>query len=310
MVENIGAQRATQALASGIYSGRLMHARWAPKAHRFSYQVFMAYLDLDELDLLCGRSCFWSCTWPALFWIRRKDYFGSPAVSLKQAVLDKVESALGFRPAGPVRMLTNPRCFGVRMNPITVFYVFDASGVALQAVLAEVTNTPWDKRHVYVLDYRRSAADQWVSFGKELHVSPFMRLQQFYRWRTHLPGNDVRIVLQNHAQGDLQPEELPSTRKVFEASLVLQREPASRSVLNGLALRFPWMTLKVVLAIYWQALRLWIKGAHFYRYQSTDSAKAGQGARTAIVKDTSAHTDQTDACVIQPKYVSHNSQES
>lgn len=306
MVVHTGERQATAVLASGIYTGQLMHARWAPKAHRFSYQVFMAYLDLDELGALCSRSWFWSCTGPALFWIRRQDYFGSPAVSLKQAVLDKVEAELGFRPEGPVRMLTNPRCFGLRMNPITVFYVFDACGEQLLAVLAEVTNTPWDKRHVYVLDYRRGAADQWVSFGKQLHVSPFMPLQQYYRWRTHLPGQDVRIVLQNHAVGDTQPEELPRTRKVFEANLVLQREPASRSVLNRLVLRFPWMTLKVMAAIYWQALRLWLKGAIFYNYQVPENTGAGDVASLLSSEDSGVGAKQAHARAIQPKNLSNN----
>ncbi|UTA48637.1 DUF1365 domain-containing protein [Simiduia sp. 21SJ11W-1] len=277
-------------LASGIYSGRLMHARWAPKAHQFQYKVFMAYLDLDELDALCARSPFWSCTRAALFWIRRQDYFGDPAISLKQAVHNKVHAALGFRPMGPVRMLTNPRCFGVRMNPITVFYVFDKKGEQLEAVLAEVTNTPWDKRHVYVLDYRAAAVNQWVTFGKELHVSPFMPLSQYYRWKTHLPGDDVRILLQNFAVGEAQPEEVARTRKVFEAQLALVREPATSRVLNSLVLRFPWMTLKVAAAIYWQALKLWLKGAKFYSYQEPD-APAQKASTPPTVPVTTNNTN-------------------
>ncbi|MBB3169323.1 DUF1365 family protein [Simiduia aestuariiviva] len=251
-------------LASGIYTGELWHARWAPKVHQFHYRVFMAYLDLDELEALCKRSPFWSCRGPAPFWIRRADYFGDVQLSLKEAVLQKVQQTLGYCPAGPVRMLTNPRCFGLRMNPITVFYVFSGDGQQLDAVLAEVTNTPWDKRHVYVLDYRQQRPDESVTFSKDLHVSPFMPMQQQYRWRTHLPGASVRIVLQNFAAGAPQFEERGGNRKVFEALLRLDREPAESSVLNGLVWRFPWMTAKVLVGIYWQAMKLWLKGARFY----------------------------------------------
>ena len=252
-------------LASGIYTGLLQHARWKPAVHQFSYSVFMAYLDLDEIPELCSRSAFWSCAGFAPFWVRRKDYFGDHAVSLKQTVIDKVEQELGFLPKGPIRMLTNPRCFGLRMNPITLFYVFDAEGEQLDAVLAEVTNTPWDKRHVYTLDYRQQSINQALDFSKVLHVSPFMQMQQKYRLKSNLPSEDIRIRLQNFAiSSAAQMEEMGSERKTFEASLQLKRQECTGAVLNGLLWRFPWMTAKVFCGIYWQALKLWLKGAKFY----------------------------------------------
>jgi uncharacterized protein len=225
----------------------------------------MAYLDLDEMAAVCDRSRFWSCEGPAPFWIRREDYFGDPELPLKMVVINKVKETLGFLPTGPVHMLTNPRCFGLRMNPITVYYVFDPSGQALQAVLAEVTNTPWDRRHVYVLDYRDQAINASITFAKSLHVSPFMPMQQHYRWRCNLPAESLRILLQSYALGAPQLEEVGS-RKCFEALLDLRREACSARVLNRLLWRFPWMTAKVLGGIYWQAIKLWCKGARFYRY--------------------------------------------
>lgn len=252
-------------LASGIYTGKLMHARFAPRFHRFQYGVFMAYLDLDEIDQVCARSWAWSSRWPAPFWIRRKDYFGDPARSLKQCVYDQIEAECGVRPNGPVRLLTNPRCFGVRMNPISVYYVFNEDASRLAFVLAEVTNTPWDKRALYVLDYRQRTADARVDFAKTMHVSPFMPMQQQYRWWTNLPGDAIRIHLQNLAIGNENlREETGAERKCFEALLNLQREESTRSALTSLVWRFPWMTMKVILGIYWQAFKLWRKGAHFY----------------------------------------------
>ncbi|MDN3640972.1 DUF1365 domain-containing protein [Simiduia curdlanivorans] len=252
-------------LASGIYIGLLQHARWKPTLHQFSYSVFMAYVDLDEIPTLCSRSRFWSCQGFAPFWIRRQDYFGNPELSLKQAVIEKVQQSLGFVPTGPIRMLTNPRCFGLRMNPITLFYVFDASGTKLDAILAEVTNTPWDNRHVYSIDYRQQAMEQPQEFSKALHVSPFMQMQQKYRLKSNLPDKGLRIRLQNIAVSDaMQREELGKDRKTFEATLQLSRAECTSAVLNSMMWRFPWMTAKVLGGIYWQALKLWLKGARFY----------------------------------------------
>jgi hypothetical protein len=256
-----------QQLTSGIYTGLLHHARWQPKQHQFQYAVFMAYIDLDEIPALCSRSILWSHQTIAPFWIRRKDYFGDPNESLKQSVYQKVQQELGFQPNGPVRMLTNPRCFGLRMNPISVFYVFDANGTQLQAVLAEVTNTPWDKRHVYAIDYRSDVIAKSREFGKALHVSPFMPMQQKYRWQTNLPAQNIRIRLQNLAVSETpQREELGAERKTFEALLLLDREECTTPVLTSLLWRFPWMTAKVLAAIYWQAIKLLFKHAKFYAY--------------------------------------------
>lgn len=261
-------------LASGIYTGKLMHARFAPRFHRFQYDVFMAYLDLDEIDQVCARSWAWSSRRFAPFWIRRKDYFGDPQRPLKQCVYDEVEAACGVRPSGPVRLLTNPRCFGVRMNPISVYYVFDDDAATLDFIVAEVTNTPWDQRALYVLDYRQRAVDTRVDFAKSMHVSPFMPMQQHYRWQTNLPAEAIRIHLQNLAAGsETLPEETGGERKCFEALLNLQRQECTAPALTSLVWRFPWMTLKVVWGIYWQAFRLWRKGAHFYSYpEMSDSA--------------------------------------
>ena len=111
---------------SAIYQGLLRHRRFTPHAHRFSYRVFMMYLDLDELDDVLARSPFWSKKrWrPARY--RREDFLGDPAVPLKQAVVDRIFEETGERHEGPVRLLANLRYFGFVMNPIACYYCFDA----------------------------------------------------------------------------------------------------------------------------------------------------------------------------------------
>ena len=235
---------------SCLYEGRLRHRRTAPFSHQFTYPIFYAYLDLAELDRVFEGRWLWSARRPALAWFRRADFLGDPGVPLDRAVRDRVEQYAGVRPAGPIRLLTNLRYFGYSMNPVSFYYCFDAAtGARLEWIVAEVNNTPWNERHSYVL----AASDRLrFQFGKEFHVSPFMPMGQHYDWRFTLPGEALSVHM----------ETFEATRRVFDATLTLERRPISNRVLAT----YPWMTLGVMARIYWQALKLWIKGAPFHAH--------------------------------------------
>lgn len=145
---------------SAIYEGTVQHRRFQPVPHEFSYRLFMMYLDLDELGDVLARSPFWSDRrWaPARF--RRADYLGDPHAPLADAVRDEAARRLGHRPEGPVRMLTHLRYWGYCFNPVTFYYCFAPGGERLEAIVAEITNTPWNERHRYVLDPAESEAAQ------------------------------------------------------------------------------------------------------------------------------------------------------
>jgi DUF1365 family protein len=221
---------------SAIYQGYLRHRRFRPNAHRFSYQVFMMYLDLDELDEVFALSPLWSArSWrPARF--QRSDFLGDPQVALKQAVLDRIHEATGARHEGPVRMLANLRYFGFNINPICCYYCFDDSE-DLRYIVVEVTNTPWNERQSYVLQCDPGRRFQRINFHKQMHVSPF-----------NPKGDQVHV----------------------DATMALKRREISASSLTGILLQHPWMTAKVAAAIYWQALKLWIKRNPFYDHPATD----------------------------------------
>jgi DUF1365 family protein len=136
---------------SAIYTGRLRHRRFAPREHSFEYRLFMMYVDLAELDQVFRNRWLWSVKRPSLAWLRRADYLGDASVSLDQAVRDRVETETGERPTGPIRMLTHLRYFGVGFNPVTIYYCFDRADTHVETVVAEITNTPWNERHAYVL---------------------------------------------------------------------------------------------------------------------------------------------------------------
>ena len=170
---------------SAFYTGRLSHQRRRPVPHAFDYAVRYAWIDLAELDVVFRGRWLWSTRRPALGWLRRADYLGDPAVPLDVAVRDRVQAETGRRPDGPVRMLASLRTWGHCFNPVAFYYCYDATGERIETVVAEITNTPWDERHAYVLPAARGVRERdrlRFRFGKAFHVSPFMSMDHEYDW--------------------------------------------------------------------------------------------------------------------------------
>lgn len=213
----------------------------------------MVYLDLDELaDVFRGR-WLWSVTRPAWSWFRRADHLGDPRRPLDACVRDLVEQHSGRRPLGPVRLLTNLRTAGYLMNPVSFYYCFGPDGEGVEAVVAEVTNTPWGERHCYVVEGRGGAIRRETP--KEFHVSPFMGMDLVYHWTLREPGRHLGLRIANRERdGTL----------LFDAVLALERREISGRSLARALLRYPLMTGRVATAIYGQALRLAWKRAPFF----------------------------------------------
>ncbi len=235
--------------ASALYEGTVRHRRMAVRQRQFRYGIYMAYIDLDELPGLLGGRL--ASPRPGLVRFRRSDYFGNPNTDLADAVRDGVHELTGSRPAGPVRLLTNLRAFGHCFNPVSFYYCFDASGERVDAVLADVTNTPWGERHAYALS--RSNGDARVLTGrseKVLHVSPFMGMDHEYEWRVGVPGSRLSVHIESQREG----------RPAFDATLNLARRELTRRSLASATARHPMNTVHVLARIYAQALRLKLRG--------------------------------------------------
>lgn len=225
----------------------------------------MMYLDLEELDSVFEGRWLWSTRRPALAWFRRSDYLGDPDVPLATAVRDEAELLTGERPTGPVRVLTHLRYFGYVMNPVSFYYCFGPDGSTVETILADITNTPWNERHVYALTRDAcgiAATDRRHRFEKTFHVSPFMGLDHEYAWELSRPGERLRVHMENRVAGV----------KVFDAHLGLVREPITSTTLAAALARHPFMTLRVVAGIYGQALRLWLKRMPFFAHPDRRAA--------------------------------------
>jgi hypothetical protein len=246
-------------MKSRLYIGTLRHRRHLPREHAFSYRVFMPFLHLDEIDSVLSLTRFWSRSRFAPASFRREDFLGDPAKPISDEVRRRIREELAIDHTGPIYVLANLRYFGVQINPIICYYCFNEDETQLKYLVAEVTNTPWNERHSYVLSAEPGQRVLRQDFDKTFHVSPFNPMNMRYSWRSNAPGERLAIHLENHQE----------QQRVFDATLALRAEPISAAALRGILWRFPFMTAKVAGAIYWQALKLFIKRIPYHPHPGT-----------------------------------------
>ena len=250
---------------SQLYVGRVKHRRYTPVPHAFDYAMFMLYLDLDELPTLFRKRWLWSTTRPALARFRREDHMGDKTLDLAASVRQFVKDQAGLTLKGPIRLLTNLRYFGYGFNPVSFYYCFDETGETLEVIVAEVNNTPWGEQYCYILPESRNLGGpdrKRYLLDKRFHVSPFMDMNIDYDWRFTLPGKALVVHMKNYRKGEA----------LFDATLSLKPRPVNGANLALALVRYPFMTAKIITAIYYQALRLWFKRIPVFAHPNQQEA--------------------------------------
>lgn len=236
-----------------LYRGEVMHLRLRPFRHGFRYAAFTLLLDLDELGRL---------PWPlrhngrGLMAISDRDHGPRDGRPLKPWIEARLAEAGIDLAGGRVRLLAMPRVLGRVFNPLSLWFCHHADG-SLRAILYEVRNT-FGEAHSYLLPLQRAPAAGDViqqQCDKGFYVSPFIGPEATYRFRLKLPGETLSLVIR---------ESVPEGPQLVASLSGRRRALTSGALLAALA-RFPLLTLQVLGAIHWQALRLWLKGASFHR---------------------------------------------
>jgi len=240
----------SEAVQSTLVDADVMHRRVIPRGHGFSYRVFYGLFDLDELPRLGSAFRFFSVGRKNLFSFDPADH-GTGGGDLRQFVEEILrENGLKERPAR-ILLLAHPRVLGYAFNPLSIYYCFNGKG-ELTALLYEVSNT-FGGRHVYTCllgpdEIRRGHSD--AEMQKRLYVSPFNPETGRYRIRTAEPGDHVFVHIRYYTQEGL----------TLLAALQGKRAALTDGALLKRFFTLPFMTLKVIAGIHWEALRLWLKG--------------------------------------------------
>lgn len=245
-----------------IFTGRIRHRRFRPKRHQFSYKLFMFCFDIGNLfNSFKGIKQF-SVEKFNWFSFRRKNYLSHPEIPLDEYARQLVVAKFNTYPKGKIYLLTHLSCLGYCFNPISLYFIFDETTQQLDYLILEVTNTPWGEKHNYVLKSSDKPENEVYQyhFQKELHVSPFMAMNYEYRFNLKLNKQKIIVHMENHVDGE----------KDFDATLMLKASAQKERSLKSVLRHYPLITYKVAAAIYWQALKLWMKGVPFHSHPKTD----------------------------------------
>lgn len=242
-----------------LYTGQLRHRRFTPRPHAFTYDIFMALIDIDQVEAQMRVSRLTSYNRFNWATFDERDHLGAPTRPLRTRLADSAAAAGVALPDGPIYLLTHLRYLGFNFNPISFYYCYDREG-GLRAVLNEVNSTFGEQRCYWIDAARATRGPNGLRHrtAKTMHVSPFMSMDVDYEFALTEPGDSLVAHMNTFHQHE------GVERPYFDATLTLARRPWTASEVRRALRRHPLMTAKVVAAIHWEALRLWLKGVPHY----------------------------------------------
>lgn len=309
---------------------RIRHRRYAvaeQATNAFEYSMAYLLLDLDKIESLVEKSRIWSLNAFNIISLKTQDWFlpefasndytekkthaktqsnslSQDELSPKQvkqhvltAIIEQYDEALSLQNTR-VLLLTLPRYFNHGFNPVSFYFVFKGAVQSPSYIVADITNTPWNQRHAYVLKCEQdasSASDRdtyQFDFDKVFHVSPFMPMDLAYDWRFSFCESNIiihmRLLKNNQGKHGQVTRDL-----VFDATMNMQFEPLTQSTMQTLPIRYPLQTLKVVAGIYWQALKIKLKGNRFYLHPNTQQHTQAQAPQATDMKQHAIQSEST-----------------
>ena len=235
-------------IRSALYVGYVMHRRVRPRVHKFRYRAFWFLVDLDELAEISKRLRLFSHNRRNLFSLQDTDHGDGTATPLREQVELQLEEAGTNLVGGPIRLLCMPRTLGYCFNPLSIYFCYHEDGT-LAALVYEVHNT-FGERHSYVMPVKNESGALHQHCQKTFYVSPFMDMNMRYDFRVTGPGQRIGVGIRASSSA------MPVMNAVLTGA---RRDLTDRNLLN-VFLAIPFVTLKVIAAIHWEALRLWLKG--------------------------------------------------
>ena len=257
-------------LQSALYKARVMHDRLEPKKHRFGYNVFLFYVDLDEIDLLAKKFWFISRNRFNVFSFRDKEHLQLPidqpdtSKNVKEHIVEYLQENGVVYDGGKIMLLTNFNVLGHNFNPVSFYFVFNQQQEPICSIV-EVQNTYREMKPYFIGQDQFDGKQFHFNTIKHFYVSPFLDHDTYFDFKLPVPDQQLAIGIDDYK----------NEKRIFISTLIGTKKKMTNGRIIGFAFRFPFITLRIITLIHWQALKLWIKQIPYHKKNAHQDLQRG-----------------------------------